>query len=105
MEIPGNTHTGETLPEMSLRKVGVVRSTVKEPGLGAGSGDSEWRARADRRRQSRTATSELVIDNDLDGILDGTEGFSHLLVLYWAHRIPSERRSLLKGHPMGRRDV
>jgi len=105
MEPSRNVQNDEGLLEMSLRPVGVVRSTVKEPSLGVGSGDAERRARADRRRQSRSATSELVIDSDLDGILDGTEDFSHLLVLYWAHRIPPESRSLLKGHPMGRKDL
>jgi tRNA-Thr(GGU) m(6)t(6)A37 methyltransferase TsaA len=45
-----------------------------------------------------------VIDDDLEGILDGIEDFSHIMVLYWAHRITHEGRSILKAHPMGRKD-
>jgi len=94
----------EAAPPMQLRPVGVVRSNLKEPSLVAESGDLEWHPK-ERRQQWRTQVSELVIDSDLAGILDGTEDFSHLLVLYWAHRVSPEGRSLIKAHPMGRKDL
>jgi len=94
----------EAAPPMQLRPVGVVRSNLKEPSLVAESGDLEWRPK-EGRREWRTRVSELVIDSDLAGILDGLEDFSHLLVLYWAHRVPPEGRSLIKAHPMGRNDL
>ena len=81
MEGPGNAQTMRAPREMSLRVVGVVR----KPDDGA--------------------PAELVIDTQLGGILDGIEGFSHLLVLYWAHLIPPEERSRTKVHPMGRKDL
>lgn len=73
---------------MVLRKVATVVSPIKEP-----------------KPAMRGETAELVVDGDLDGILDGIEEFSHLLVLCWAHRIPPERRSITKVHPMGRQDL
>ncbi len=36
--------------------------------------------------------------------MDGIEDFSHVMVLYWAHCIPPESRSLTKIHPMGRKE-
>ena len=96
---------GETPPQMRLRPVGVVRNRIAEPSLVAESGDLEWRTTVERAREEQGRTSELVIDSDLDGILEGIEGFSHLLVLYWAHRIPPEGRSIIKAHPMGRKDL
>ncbi|MFC1642175.1 tRNA (N6-threonylcarbamoyladenosine(37)-N6)-methyltransferase TrmO [Myxococcota bacterium] len=57
------------------------------------------------QRQIRRAVSELVISPDLNGILDGIEGFSHILVLYWPHLLDPKRRSLLKVNPMGRKDL
>jgi tRNA-Thr(GGU) m(6)t(6)A37 methyltransferase TsaA len=89
---------------MQLRPVGIVKSPLKEPSLVAESGDLTWQSK-EGRREWRTLISELVIDSDLAGILDGTEDFSHLLVLYWAHRVPLEGRSLIKAHPMGRKDL
>jgi tRNA-Thr(GGU) m(6)t(6)A37 methyltransferase TsaA len=37
--------------------------------------------------------------------LKGIEGFSHILVLYWPHLVPPERRKLEEVHPMGRKDM
>jgi len=90
--------------EMRLRPVGVVRNQISEPSLVAESGDLEWRATVEKAEKEQGAISELVIDGHLKGILDGIESFSHLLVLYWAHRVLPEARSLIKAHPIGRKD-
>ena len=105
MKPPGNTERGGGSPEMLLRPVGVVRSPLKEPSLVATDGDLAWQARVARGRDRQRVVSELVIDGDLAGITDGLEDFSHILVLYWAHRVPFEGRSLIKAHPMGRKDL
>jgi tRNA-Thr(GGU) m(6)t(6)A37 methyltransferase TsaA len=94
----------EAAPPMQLIAVGVVRSPLKEPSLVAESGDLEWQPK-EGQREWQTRVSELVIDSSLAGILDGIEDFSHLLVLYWAHRVPPEGRSIIKAHPMGRKDL
>jgi len=92
------------LTEKRLRAVGMVRNQIDEPGLVAESGDLEWRTTVEKAKKEQGAISELVIDAHLKGILDGIEGFSHLLILYWAHHIPPEGRSLIKAHPIGRED-
>jgi len=101
----GKEARNEAAFPMQLRSAGVVRSPLKEPSLVADSGDLEWRAGVTRATESRKVISELAIDSDLAGILDGIEGFSHLLVLYWAHLVPPEGRSIIKAHPMGRKDL
>jgi tRNA-Thr(GGU) m(6)t(6)A37 methyltransferase TsaA len=105
LELPENKAKDEPAYDMQLRPVGVVRSPLKEPSLVAKPGDLEWQSRVKGARESRRVISELIIDSKLAGILDGIEDFSHLLVLYWAHRVPSKGRSLLKAHPMGRKDL
>lgn len=90
---------------MRLWPVGVVRSPTLEPSLVAESNDLSWRARADRATKERNTSSEIVIDESLRGILDGIEDFSHILVLYWAHRVRSDGRSITRAHPMGRKDL
>jgi tRNA-Thr(GGU) m(6)t(6)A37 methyltransferase TsaA len=52
------------------------------------------------REQSR-AVSELIIYPEFEGMLDGIDGFSHLMVLYWSHLIPEKRRRTMKVHPLG----
>ena len=105
MNRSADTEERKAVLAMQLRPVGVVRSPLKEPSLVASSGDVERRSGVARATESRRVISELVIDSDLTGILDGIEDFSHLLVLYWAHRVPPEGRSLIKAHPMGRKDL
>jgi len=51
------------------------------------------------KRDAWSRLAELVVDPRLDGILDGIEGFSHILVLYWAHLIPPEERSRTRARP------
>ena len=105
MELSKNEPKGRPEPEMQLRPVGVVRSPLKEPSLVANSGNLEWQSSVTRATESRSVISELVIDSDLAGITDGLEDFSHLLVLYWAHRVGQDGRFITKAHPMGRKDL
>ncbi len=95
--------------EIMLTPVGVVCSDIKTPGLKAEkdglSRDKNSENACDRRPGVRDNISEIHINPELDGILDGIEGFSHILVLYWPHLVPQERRSLRKVHPMGRPDI
>ena len=46
-----------------------------------------------------------MIDPGLDGILEGIEGFSHILVLFWPHLLAPEKRAVRQVHPMGRKDI
>jgi tRNA-Thr(GGU) m(6)t(6)A37 methyltransferase TsaA len=96
--------------ELILRPVGVVRSALKTPLLGAdAAADQELKTRIamirEQHRQIKGLVSELVIAPRLEGILEGIEEFSHIVVVYWPHLIPAERRALLQVRPMGRKDM
>jgi len=101
----GEQAKSEVVAPLQLRSVGVVRSPLKETNLVAKSSQLEWRPRATGTREDRKVVSELVIDTDLAGITDGIGDFSHLLVLYWAHGVDQDGRSIIKAHPMGRNDL
>ena len=92
----------------TIYPVGVIKNDIKEPSLGATENGIELKEHMKKVRQQhqwiKTLVSELEIFPDYDGILDGIEDFSHILVLYWPHLIPEERRSLKKLHPMGRKE-
>lgn len=94
---------------LQIVPVGEVRSPIKTPILKAGPSDIESQARMEKFRehhqQVKNTTSELVIYDPWCEVLDGIEGFSHILVLYWPHLIEPERRNLRKIHPMGRKDL
>lgn len=95
--------------EMILHPVGVVRSGIKTPLLGANNTGLELKERLHKIREQhrllKELVSELVIDPQLEGILEGIEEFSHIVVLYWPHLVAPERRGLRQVHPMGRKDL
>jgi tRNA (Thr-GGU) A37 N-methylase len=70
----------DEFPSMTLKSVGFVRNEIKQPAAG-----QNW----------EEIISEIVIDNSLTEALDGLEEFSHIIVLYWMHRV-TEREMPLK---------
>ena len=96
-------------PEMVLKPVGLVRSEIKTPMLQAGDSDIELQDRMDKIREYhrlvKNVVCEVVVFSEWAELLDGIEGFSHILVLYWPHLIEEGRRNLRKVHPMGRKDL
>lgn len=92
-----------------LHAVGVVKSDIKQPGIPAGSGGLKTSDRMEMARKTHQKIKSLVstveIFSEYNGILDGIEDFSHIMILYWPHLNPQERRKLRRVHPMGREDL
>jgi len=92
-----------------LHPVGVIHNRITEPFLVAGKDGLTMRASheamVERVRRTDTEVSEIVIREELVDILEGIDEYSHLVILYWAHAVPGERRSLTRVHPMGRKDL
>jgi tRNA-Thr(GGU) m(6)t(6)A37 methyltransferase TsaA len=104
MNQPGKIEGSTDSQIIQLKPVGVVRNRSKDPSWGEKLGALSWQKRASRMKEQSEFISELVIDANLDGILNGIDGFSHLIVLYWAHLIPQGRRSTTQVHPLGNND-
>jgi len=49
--------------------------------------------------------SRIEIFDEYEPALLGIEGFSHLLILYWMHKLPEGERGILRVHPRGRPDL
>jgi len=52
-----------------------------------------------------TIISEVVIATHLMEALDGIDGFSHVLIIFYLHKVDEDRRSRLKVHPQGKREL
>ena len=89
-----------------LRPIGIVRNNNQEPSLVAGNEGIKMKEQQEANikhvRQMNEETSEIIIDKNIVDILEGIEEYSHLVILYWAHKVPEQSRSLTKVHPMGR---
>lgn len=49
--------------------------------------------------------SEVVIVPQLVEALDGIDGFSHILIIFYLHQVDEDRRSLLKVHPESKEEL
>jgi tRNA-Thr(GGU) m(6)t(6)A37 methyltransferase TsaA len=70
---------------VALKPVGIVRNRVQEP----------------RREGWEDVSSDIIFKKELEGALDGLEGYSHVLVLFYLHRVSDEERSHTHCHPRG----
>ena len=52
-----------------------------------------------------TITSKVIIAPQLVEALDGIDGFSHILIIFYLHKVGEDRRSVLKVHPQGRQEL
>jgi len=93
---------------MVITPVGYVQNEIKTPSLKANGEGLELKKglhqAAMDAKNIRCLVSELIINPELDGILDGLEDFSHALILYWPHLLPPHGRSLTKVHPIGQKE-
>lgn len=97
------------MTEIVLKPIGFIRSEIKEPALRSDKDGitlkEKLRHVKAERDKIRNMTSEIVIDPALAELLDDIEGHSHILVLFWAHKVPPESRKLTKVHPMGLKEM
>lgn len=79
----------EGLPDMILKPVGTVRNGIEERPH-----DGDWWSEL---------VSEIEIKPSLEEALGGLDDFSHIMVLFWMHKL-TEVNLPLKVHPMGKPD-
>jgi tRNA-Thr(GGU) m(6)t(6)A37 methyltransferase TsaA len=70
---------------VALKPIGIVRNRVQEPRM------EGW----------EDVPSDIILKKELAGALDGLEGFSHVLVLFYLHRVSDEERARTHCHPRG----
>lgn len=71
--------------EIKLTPIGIVKNSVTEP----------------RREEWQKVISEIIINDNLAEALSGIEGFSHLIIIYWMHRLAPSEYSVTRVHPKG----
>ena len=75
--------------EINPTPIGFVKNSIKKPGM------ENW----------QTVTSEIIIKEDLKGALSRIDEFSHIIVIYWMHKLPPSQRSIIKVHPKGNHNL
>lgn len=55
--------------------------------------------------KDRSNIAEIVLREELREAVEGIEGFSHLFIIFWMHKISNQERKTLKVHPRGRKEL
>ncbi len=74
---------------INLAPIGQVINGVEYPS------DIKW----------ESVTSEVVIAPQLLEALDGIDGFSHVVIIFYLDKVDEDRRSLLKVHPENKEEL
>jgi len=69
--------------ELSLKQIGVIKNPTKKRVPGS----------------DGTPEAKIEVYDDFADGLDGVEGASHLLIIYWMHLLSPEDREILSVHP------
>ncbi len=93
---------------LTLFPVGIVHSEIKTPFLRADQDGITMEGHLEKVKQDiremKHQVSQIIVFPELSDLLTGIDQYSHLVVLYWAHRVPEQNRSITQVHPMGRRE-
>lgn len=99
--------TKDTIQDSTIciTPVGVVKNDLLVPPLVAGRDGLEHNQASPSAMKDMTDTttrvSEIILSEEFSELLDGIEGYSHLVILYWGHEVPGAGRTLKKTHPAG----
>jgi tRNA-Thr(GGU) m(6)t(6)A37 methyltransferase TsaA len=77
------------IQDIVIRPIGEVRNKVNEP----------------LREGWEEVVSELILDANLEEATEGLEQFSHIIVVFWMHKVPPERSIPTKVHPRGKQEL
>ncbi len=75
--------------KINLTPIGTVRNQINDT----------------KHKDWQLVTSQIVIKKDLEAALDGIEGFSHLIIIYWMHKLPPNQHPPSKVHPKGNQSL
>ena len=50
-------------------------------------------------------TTRIEILPEYEPLLDGIDGFSHIVVVFWPHKLPEDERKIQKVHPRGIEEI
>ncbi|MBI4298011.1 MAG: tRNA (N6-threonylcarbamoyladenosine(37)-N6)-methyltransferase TrmO [Chloroflexi bacterium] len=75
--------------KLDVRPVGWVRNRIEGP----------------KHEGWQEVVSEIEVEPELAECLEGIEGFSHIQVLFWFHKLSAKERAMRKFHPRDREDL
>lgn len=76
------------IKEIKLEPIGYVKRKIRNENV-----------------RDRSLTAQVVIKPEYLKALDGIEDYSHLFIIFYMHKTPTEQKPFLKVDPRGRADI
>ncbi|MFX1498044.1 MAG: tRNA (N6-threonylcarbamoyladenosine(37)-N6)-methyltransferase TrmO [Promethearchaeota archaeon] len=89
------------MPDYTLRPIGFVKSKADKEVLKYSNKDIKLDFDVVLNQGSDLKKSEIIINKEYQDCLDGIEDFSHIIILFWTHKVPENARQIKKVHPAG----
>ncbi len=91
--------------EIILKPIGIVKSEIKKTNIRSDKNKVSLSEKIEKikaeRKKIKESSAEIIIEPDKIDLLDGIEDHSHIVILYWGHKVLEEERKIKKVHPMG----
>jgi tRNA-Thr(GGU) m(6)t(6)A37 methyltransferase TsaA len=84
-----------------IKPIGIVKSKADKEVLKYSNKDIKLDVDVALSQGSDLKKSEIIINEEYVDCLDGVEDFSHIIVLFWTHKVPNNARQIKKVHPAG----
>ncbi|MHA1689854.1 MAG: tRNA (N6-threonylcarbamoyladenosine(37)-N6)-methyltransferase TrmO [Promethearchaeota archaeon] len=84
-----------------IKPIGYVKNTKDKETLRYSNKSIEFDMKTAASQKSDLIISEIIINEEHAETLDGIEEFSHLIIIFWAHKTPEKARQIKKVHPGG----
>ncbi|MFW9988281.1 MAG: tRNA (N6-threonylcarbamoyladenosine(37)-N6)-methyltransferase TrmO [Candidatus Odinarchaeota archaeon] len=88
-----------------IRPIGIVKSTADKEVLKYSNKDVKIDFDVASKQGTDLKKSEIIINKEYVECLDGIEDFSHIVILFWTHKVPNNARQLKNVHPAGLKEI
>jgi len=89
------------MPDYIIKPIGIVKSKADKEVLKYSNKDIELDFDVALNQGSDLKKSVIIINKEYSDCLDGIEDFSHIIVLFWTHKVSDDARQIKKVHPAG----
>ena len=89
------------MPDYIIKPIGIVKSKADKEVLKYSNKDIELDLDVALNQGSDLKKSVIIINKEYSDCLDGIEDFSHIVVLFWTHKVSDNARQIKKVHPAG----
>lgn len=93
------------MTEYIIKPVGIVKNIAEKEVLKYSNNDIKLDFNAAVKQGKDLMKSQIIINKEYVECLEGINDFSHIVVVFWTHKVPNKARQIKKVHPAGLKDI